>query len=99
MIVFLIELWIAAAHGPLPEGLVGLHADNRFDLSVTAGAEELDDAVHGTVVGQGKRFVSQTGGLVDEIVDAAQPVEEGVLGMGVEMDKIVGHRRVGRSGR
>jgi len=71
MIVFLIELWIAAAHRPLPKGLVCLHADNRFDLSASAGAEELDDAVHGTVIGESKRRMAQTRGLVDEIVDAA----------------------------
>ena len=71
MIVFPVELWVAAAHWPLPKGLVSLHADNWLDFGVSAGPVELDDTVHGTMIGQGKRRMSQTGGLVDEIVDAA----------------------------
>ena len=91
VVILLVLLHVAAAHGALPERLVGLDADEGADAGVAAGAEELDGAVHDAVVGEGQGGLAQAHGLLDQALDAPQPVEQRIFGVDVQVDEVVGH--------
>ena len=74
---------------------VELAADDRLDPGFDALLIEVDGAVHDPVVGERDRRHPQLGGLADQPVDPARAVEEGVLGVVVEVDEAV--RGVGHS--
>ena len=69
---------------------VGLEPDDRLDPVALAGLVVLDRAVHHAVVGEPERGLAEGRGALGQSVDPAGPVEDGVLGMDVEM----GERRV-----
>ena len=54
------------------------------------GVEEVDGAVDVAVVGHGDGFLAEGGDAVDELVDVAGAVEEGVLGVQMEVGEF-GH--------
>ena len=83
-----VGLPLAVAHGPA--GDVGLHADDRPDPLGLRGLVEGDRAVEGAVVGQGERIEAQALGLVDEVADPAEAVEERELRVDVEVGEVVG---------
>ena len=68
-------------------GQVDLAADERLDAGLLALEVELDGAEHVAVVGdgQGRHVILLC--LVDQVLDADGAVQQGVLGMEVEMDE------------
>ena len=90
-----VGLPLAVAHRPA--GDVRLDADDRPDPLGLRGLVEGDGAVEGAVVGQGERIEAQALGLVDEIADPAEAVEERELRVDVEVGEVVGGERHGRS--
>ncbi len=82
-----VGLALAVAHGAA--GDVGLHADDRLDPLGPGGLVEGDCAVEGPVVGQGEGVEAQPLGLVDEVADATEAVEEGELRVDMEVRKVV----------
>ncbi len=62
-----------------------------MNLGVLAGAEELDGPMHGPVIGQRQGRLPQPFGFGDQMLDAPQPVEQRVFGVGVQVDKFAGH--------
>ena len=79
--------------GAAVDRLVGLHADQRADALLLAGAEELDRAVHHAVIGQRQGRLAEALGFLDQVFDAPKAVEQRVFGVDVQMDKVVGHGR------
>jgi hypothetical protein len=71
--------------------------DRRATYVSTGGLVEGDGAVEGAVVGQGERIEAQALGLVDEIADPAEAVEERELRVNVEVREVSGTE--GRHGR
>jgi hypothetical protein len=69
---------------------VGLQADDRLDPVALAGLVVLHRAVHDAVVGEPQRRLAEGRSALGEGIDATGPVEDGVLGVDVEM----GERRV-----
>jgi len=85
-----------------PGSDVELAADDRPDAGVEALLVELHRAVHDPVVGESHRGHPQLGRLADQPVDPARAIEEGVLGVVVEVDEAfrgVGHCFEGRGWR
>ena len=90
---------------PRPRGDVGLDADDRLDARGSGRLEELQGAEHRSVVGDRHGRHAETRGFAEDRrrprvrrgrVDARRPVEQGVLGMDVEVDEAVaaiGHLR------
>jgi hypothetical protein len=66
---------------------VGLDADDGLDARLRGGIEEVDRAEHGAMVGEGQGRHPLVLGPPDQSRDAAQPIEQRVFGMNVEMDK------------
>ena len=89
--IFAIKLAIAPTHWASPRGLVGFHADNRFDLIVFTGAEKLNRAMHHPMIGQRQRGLAQALRFLDQIFDPAQPIKHGIFRVDVEVDEIVCH--------
>ena len=75
---------------------VDLAAEDRLDVVLTARLEELDRAVHHTVVGEAERRLPELGGARGELLDLARPVEQRVLGVDVEVGAGRGHRQLSR---
>ncbi len=75
-------------------GDIGLDADDRLDPLGFRRLVEGDRAVQGAVVGQGQGVESEPLGLVHEVADPPEPVEQGELGVDVEMEKSSGARVV-----
>src|ERR1700759_3354733 len=71
---------------------VALTADDRLDLLLAAGGEQLDRAVHDAVVGEAQGGLPELRGAGRERVDLARPVEQRVLGVDVEMGADGGHQ-------
>ena len=89
---------LALLVGHRPPGDVGLDADDRLDALGRRRLVERDGAIERAVVGQGQRVEALLCGRIDEVGDAAQPVEEAELRVHMEMRKIVwGDGRHGRS--
>ncbi len=80
--VFLPFFVFHAAHGE-----VGFDADDRFDARFFGGAVEGHGSVHYAVIGEGDGGLVEFDGAVDEIVDAAEAVEEAVFAVVVEVDE------------
>ncbi len=79
-------------------GDVRLDADDRLDPLRRRRLVEGDRAVQGAVVGDRERVEAQPLGLVDEVGDPAEPVEEAELRVDVEVREVVRcDRRHGRS--
>ena len=86
---------LALLVGHRPAGDVGLDADDRLDALRGRGLVEGDGAVQRAVVGQREAVEALRARLVDEVRDPAQPVEQAELGVGVEVDEVVGGERRG----
>ena len=91
VVVFLIQLGVAAAHGATVDGLIGFDADEGADALFFAGAVEFNGAMHDAMIGQSQGGLAEAFCFFDEVFDASKTIEEGVLGMDVEVDKVVGH--------
>ena len=71
-------------------GDVELAAEDGLDAFFFGGVEEVDGAVDVAVVGHGDGLLAEGGDAVDEFVDVAGAVEEGVLGVEMEVGEF-GH--------
>ena len=76
---------------------VDLAADDRPDARLAREAVELDRAGHGAVVGERDGGHLQLGGPLDQLADAARPVEDRVLRVAVEVDEGTRHRSEDRT--
>ena len=83
----------AVAVGHLPAGDVGLDPDDRLDLALAAGLVEGDGAVQRAVVGDRERIEAERRSLSDQVVDAAEAVEQAELGVDVEVREVVRRHR------
>ena len=64
---------------------IDLAAHDRLDPVPGAGLVQLDGAIHHPVVGEGEGGLLEGGRALDQAVDLAGTVEQGVLGVHVEM--------------
>ena len=64
-----------------PGGHVDLAADDGLHPGGLAGPVEVDNAVHHPVVGDGHGGLAQGLHPLDELFDAAGPVQQGVFGV------------------
>ena len=64
---------------------VRLEAEDRLDVVLLAGLEQLDRAVHHAVVGEAERRLAELGRAGGELVDLARAVEQRVLGVDVQV--------------
>ncbi len=80
-----VQVRVAVTHGAVSD--VGFDADDRFDPPGFAGAVKLDDAIHGPVVGKGEGGLVQRFGAGDQIINAAEAVEQGVFAVDVQVDE------------
>ena len=71
-------------------GDVEFAAEDGLDAFGLGGFEEVDGAVDVAVVGHGDGFLAEGGDAVDEFVEVAGSVEEGVLGVEMEVGEL-GH--------
>ena len=69
---------------------VELAAEDGLDALLLGGVEEVDGAVDVAMVGHGHRFLAEGGDAIDEFLDVAGAVEQGVFGMEMEVGKF-GH--------
>ena len=67
---------------------IGLNADNRFDAHLGCGLIKIDSAENIPVVGHAEGGHFAVSGFLDEIFDAAGPIEEAVLRVDVQMNEI-----------
>ena len=79
-----VALDAAVAHRPVVDE-VGLEAEQRLDVVLAAGLEELDRAVHDAVVGEAERRLTELRRAGREGIDVARAVEQRVLGVDVEV--------------
>ena len=75
-------------------GHVKLATDERLDAGSFGGLVESDGTEQVTVIGEGQGGHAEFGGSLHQTVDPASPVEQGVVGVNVEVDKA----RIGRHG-
>ena len=76
-----IELVGLLKPGAAPGGHIHLAADDGLDALGLTGPVEVDDAVHHSVVGDGHRRLAQLLHPLDQLFDAARPVQQGELRM------------------
>ena len=92
---------LALLVGHRPPGDVGLDPDDRLEALEASRLVEGDAAVEGPVIGEREAVEALHPGLLDQLRDPPEPVQEAELGVGVEMDEVVrgdGHREAnGRS--
>ena len=74
--------------GPAPGGDVDLAADDGADPFLFCGLVEVNGPVHHPVVGDGHRLLAQLLGPGHQLVQFAGPVQQAVLGMAMQMNKI-----------
>ncbi len=86
VVTLAIDLGIAIGHAPL--GQVRLDADDRLDADLLAGPIELDRRVHGPVVRDGERWHVQLARALGQLRDAAQPVQQRIFAMHVQMNEV-----------
>ena len=67
---------------------VNFAAQDRLDARLGRRVVEGFDPVHVAVVGDGQRRHTELFGPLDKRLDGCRPVENGVLGMYVQMDEI-----------
>ncbi len=65
-------------------------AEDRLDALGLGRIEEVDGAVDVAVVGHGDGLLAESGDAIDELVDVAGAVEEGVFGMKMKVGEF-GH--------
>ena len=75
----------ARAFAPRAGGDVRLHADDRLELRLLGLLLELPRRVQVTMIGDRERRHLEFEGARDQIIDPVRPVEQGVLGVAVEM--------------
>ncbi len=75
-------------------GHINFDADNGFDAGLGRFFIKLDRAEHGAVIGDGHRMHAELGGPLQKVVDANGPIQQAVLGVDMEVNKI---RNVGDS--
>ena len=63
--------------------MIGLTSPSR------QARKKFDSSVHHAVIGQGKSLLPQPIGLFDQVFDTPQPIEHGIFGVNVEVNKIV----------
>ena len=82
----------AAAAGfllqPAARGDINLAADDGFDALFPRRLVEINHPVHGAVVGDGEGGKFQFMGLVHQPVQPAGAIEQGILGVQMEMNKV-----------
>lgn len=83
-----IQLRVFLPHGA--GGHVGFDADDRLDVELLCGAEEIDNAEQCAVIGDGEGGHLQFVGALKQLGDIAKPIEQGVFGVDMQVDKI-GH--------
>ena len=66
---------------------VDFAADDRLDAFVAGGFVEIDRAVEHAVVGDGERGEFQLVGLLQQPIQPARAIEQGILGVEMEMNK------------
>ena len=71
-------------------GHIDLAADNRLDAGLSAGFIESHSSVHDAMIRHGKSGHVQLFRALSNLVDAAGTVEQGILGMDMEMDEAYG---------
>ena len=69
---------------------IELTADDIFDALFLARLGKAQGGIHIAVVGDGDRIDVVLDAMIDELLHLDRPVEEAVLGMKMQMDKI-GH--------
>ncbi len=69
---------------------VELAAEDGLDALLLGGVEEVDGAVDVAMVGHGHRFLAEGGDAIDEFLDVAGAVEQGVFGVEMQVGKF-GH--------
>ena len=72
-------------------GDVDLATDDGLDLVLFCGLIELDGAVHDAVIGHRDRRKLVFDGLGHELVEPAARIEQGILGVQVQVDEIARH--------
>ncbi len=82
-----VRLALLVSHAPA--GHVRLDANDRLHALCGDGLREGHRPVERAVVGDGHGVEAELGGLVGDVVYAAEPVEQAELGMDVEMDEVV----------
>lgn len=70
---------------------VELAAEDGLDALGFGGVEKVDCAVDVSVVGHGDGFLAERGDAVNELLDVASAVEEGVLGVQMEVGEFGSH--------
>ena len=83
---FVVEFGLTVGEGP--RGDVDLAADDRLDARLSRGRIELDDAVQVAVVGEGDGGLAHRLCPPDDPVDPPEAVEEGILGVDVQVNEV-----------
>ena len=87
-------LLLALTRGPLEPGRgrdVGLDPHDRLDPGRDPGLVELQRPEHRTVVGERERRHPELGGPLEQRLDPRGPVQQGELGVHVEVNEAVRH--------
>ena len=66
-------------------------AEDRLEVLLLHRVEEVNRAIDVAVVGHGRRRLADLGEVFGQLVDVAGSVEEGVIGMKMEVRKLSGH--------
>ncbi len=66
---------------------VSFQPDDGLDTHSLGGVVELDDPKHGAVVGDGDGWHIHLVGALDQLVDVAESIQQGVFSVDVKMDK------------
>ena len=69
-------------------GDINFDADNGFDAGLCRFFIKLDRAEHGAVIGGGHGMHAELCGPLQQVVEANGPIQQAVLGVHVEVDKI-----------
>src|ERR1017187_10227558 len=67
---------------------INLATDDGLDALLARGLVKINDPVHRAVVGDGQRGEFQFMRLLDELVHAAGAIEQRILGVQMEMNKV-----------
>ncbi len=82
-----VELGVFVAHAAA--GQVGFDADDGFDACFFGGTVKFEGAIHRAVVGEGDGRLPQFRRSPHQIIHPAQPVEQGVFAVAVQVDKLL----------
>jgi hypothetical protein len=85
----LVQLGLLLVHAAWPD--VELGANEGFDAGFLAAGVEVDSRVHAAMVSDSQGVHVQFFGAGNELVDAAQSVQQAELGMNVKMGEVYGH--------